>query len=225
MSVDVLGIDARGDGVVVLTLRRPDKRNALDQRLRQALIDSLGALERDGEVSAVVLCGAGGTFCAGFDLDELMAADDQTALFTHSTTYHHAVHMFPKPLVAAVEGAAVAGGMDLAVMCDLRVVATDAKLGQPQVRLGVPAAFELMRTVMPESAARDLCLTGRIVDGTAAAAVGLVDRLVEPGEALDTAVALAADIAAVQGAATMKRTFLATQPNLFSGDTSVGDDV
>ena len=77
MTIGVLEVERRGDGVVVATLNRPDKRNALNAELRQALIDTLWGLAADDDVKAVVLCGSGGTFCAGFDLDELMAADDR----------------------------------------------------------------------------------------------------------------------------------------------------
>lgn len=212
---DVLERETPHDGVVVLTLNRPAKRNALDAELRQALIDALAAAEADAAVRSVVIAGAGPTFCAGFDLDELMAAPDQDAVFEHSTRYHHAVYTFPKPLIAAVEGAAVAGGMDLALMCDQRVVAIGAKLGQPQVRLGVPAAYELMRTVLDESTARRLCLTGDTVRAEDAVSMGLVDRLVDSGESLGRAVELAREIAAVDGAAAMKRAFIAAQPELF----------
>lgn len=106
------------------TLNRPKKRNALNYALRQAIIDTLHRLAADNEAKVVVVCGSGGMFCAGFDLDELMAADDSAQVFSQATAYHHAVHTFAKPLVAAIEGAAMAGGMDLALMCDLRVGAT-----------------------------------------------------------------------------------------------------
>ena len=185
--------------------------------MRQAIIDVLGELANDDAVKAVVIVGSGGFFCAGFDLDELMAAEDQGAVFAHSTAYHQAVHTFTKPLVAAIEGAAVAGGLDLALLCDVRVSASNARFGQPQVKMGVPAAFDLVKTVVRESTARDLCLTGRIMNADEAAAVGLVDRMVEQGEALNAAVELASEMAASAGSAVMKQAFLASQPDLFGG--------
>lgn len=218
MNTEVLGIEKQGDGVAVVTLNRPEKRNALNGELRQAIIDALGELEADDDAKAVVLCGSGGTFCAGFDLDELMAADDRSVVFAHSTAYHHAVYTFTKPLVAAIEGFAVAGGMDLAVMCDLRVAASDARFGQPQVKMGVPAAFELVRTVVSEPVARELCLSGRIIGATEAADFGLVHHVVEPGGAIESALALAAEVAGVAGAAAMKEAFVAAQPALFTSE-------
>jgi enoyl-CoA hydratase len=215
VNTSEIQIEQLDNGVAVLRLQRPEKRNALNQALRQAVIDSLTAIEADDGVSAVVLTGAGGTFCAGFDLDELMASSDQAALFAHSNEYHRAVHTFPKPIVAAVEGAAVAGGMDLAMMCDVRVAARGARFGQPQVKMGVPASFELLRSLTHESAARDLCLTGRLIDAATAADLGIVDRVVETGQALDAATALASEIAASAGSGLMKRAFVAAQPSLF----------
>ena len=216
MSSHLLTVEHRGDGVVVLTLERPDKRNALNAELRQALIDSLLELAIDDEVRVVVLTGAGSTFCAGFDLDELMSAEQPAEVFAHANTYHEAVHTFAKPLIAAIEGAAVAGGMDLALMCDLRVASTDARFGQPQVKVGVPVAYELLASVVPGPAARELCLTGRVITSAEALAIGLVHRSTEPGAALDEAVTWAHEIADVAGAIGMKQTFVSTQPELFT---------
>jgi enoyl-CoA hydratase len=216
VSSQLLVVEHRGEGVVVVTLDRPEKRNALNAELRQALIDSLQELALDDGVRAVVLTGAGSTFCAGFDLEELMSAEQPAEIFTHANKYHEAVHTFAKPLIAAVEGAAVAGGMDLALMCDLRVVSTDAQFGQPQVRAGVPVAFELLATVIAEPAARELCLTGRVITSAEALSLGLIHRSTEPGAALDEAVAWAHEIADVAGAIGMKQTFVSAQPTLFT---------
>lgn len=222
MTATVLTLDHRADGVAVLTLARPEKRNALSAELRQAIVDTLDALAIDGEVNAVVITGAGSTFCAGFDLDEVMAAANPLEVFTHATTYHHAVHTFPKPLIAAVEGAAVAGGMDLALLCDLRVCAADARFGQPQVKMGVPAAYDLLATVMAPPAARRLCLTGRVIDAAEAADLGVVHQVVEPGTALTEALALAGEISGVAGAGAMKQAIVASQPRLFfPGDSGI----
>jgi enoyl-CoA hydratase len=216
MAAEVLDVEHRGDGVVVVTLSRPEKRNALNGELRQALIDTLHDIAVDDDAKAVVLQGSGGSFCAGFDLKELEEAANPADLFAHATTYHHVVYTFAKPLIAAIEGAAVAGGMDLALMCDLRVAASDSRFGQPQVRMGIPAAFDLLATVLAGPVVRDLCLTGRIVGAAEAREIGLVDRMVEPGASLDAAIELAGDIAGSVGAVSMKQAFVAAQPNLFA---------
>jgi 3-hydroxypropionyl-coenzyme A dehydratase len=214
MSESPLRVE-QADGVLHLTLDRPAKRNALSAELRQCLVDTLGAAATDDSVGAVVLSGAGGSFCAGFDLDELAATADPAALFTEANLYHHTVHTFPKPIVAAIEGFAVAGGFDLALMCDLRVTGDEATFGHPQVRHGIPTNFELLASVIAGPAARDLCLTGRRVDAAQALQLGLAHRVVPAGDAVDAALALAADIAGLSGSIAMKQAFLAHQPDLF----------
>ena len=211
-----LRVEDRGDGVVLLTLDRPDRRNALSSELRGLLADTLGRLAADDDCRAVVLTGAGSTFCAGFDLGEIAEAESLEELFAEAEAYHHAVHAFPKPLVAAVGGPAVAGGMDLALMCDLRLAHAGATFGQPQVRAGIPAAHDLVRTVVPEPVARDLCLTGRVIDAAEALRVGLANRVVDGDDLLEQALELAALIAASPGAEAAKRRFIDAQPGLFA---------
>tara|TARA_Y100000310_G_scaffold69864_1_gene65404 strand:+ start:331 stop:981 length:651 start_codon:yes stop_codon:yes gene_type:complete len=211
-----LRVEDRGDGVVLLTLDRPDRRNALSSELRGLLADTLGRLAADDDCRAVVLTGAGSTFCAGFDLGEIAEAESLEELFAEAEAYHHAVHTFPKPLVAAVGGPAVAGGMDLALMCDLRLAHAGATFGQPQVRAGIPAAYDLVRTVVPEPVARDLCLTGRVVDAAEALRVGLANRVVDGDDLLEQALELGALIAASPDAEAAKRRFIDAQPGLFA---------
>lgn len=202
----------REGAVLVLTLNRPEKRNALSAELRSAMIDALTAAAADDGVGAVVLTGAGDDFCAGFDLDEL-AAGDPTAIFAGALAYHRAVHTFPKPIVAAVAGRALAGGFDLALLCDLRVAGSTARAGQPQVRHGIPAAFDLVRSVLGDAVARDLCLTGRLVDAPEALRLGVVQRVAD--EPLAEAMRLAAELAASASSAATKRAIVAAQPELF----------
>ncbi len=210
-------VESAAEGVTLLTLNRPHKRNALNAELRTALVDTLTGLAHDDECRAVVITGAGGTFCAGFDLDELAGAASQEELFAEADNYHRVVHTFPRPLVAAVAGPAVAGGFDLALMCDIRIAQPDARFGQPQVRFGVPAAFDLVRSVVAEPQARELCLTGQVIDAAEALRIGAVNAVVDE-PCLDHALTMAAAIAAVPAATTMKQTFVARQPRLFGGD-------
>ncbi|MDP7353423.1 MAG: enoyl-CoA hydratase/isomerase family protein, partial [Acidimicrobiales bacterium] len=121
MTEGPLRTEVKGDGVVLLTLDRPDRRNALNAELRGLLADTLARLATDESCRVVVLAGNGPTFCAGFDLDEIRAAASLETLFAEADAYHHAVYSFPKPIIAAIHGPAVAGGMDLALMCDLRI--------------------------------------------------------------------------------------------------------
>jgi enoyl-CoA hydratase len=184
------------NGVATLTLNRAAKRNALSRALRDELIARLAALEKDDGVRAVILTGAGPVFCAGFDRSEFEGGA-MGEVFAEAVEYHRRVHTFAKPLVAAVNGAALGGGCDLAAMCDLRVAARTASFGQPQVRFGAPAAYDLMREVLPTGAAREMCLTGRVYGAEEAYALGLVNTLPEGL------------------AATIKQQFVTHQPGLF----------
>lgn len=211
---DVLEIE-RVEPVVVLRLNRPDQRNALSAALRTALADTLDALAADDAVKAVLLTGAGETFSAGFDLKELQAGD-AAAIFADAQRYHRCVHTFAKPLVAAVNGPALAGGMDLATMCDLRLAVGSARFGQPQVQFGVPAAYELTRSQMPEAMARRLCLTGDQITAEEAYASGYVSALFADGEALMAGgMDWAGRMAAAAGSAGMKQQIVGIQKNLF----------
>jgi enoyl-CoA hydratase len=213
---DSLTILEEADGVAVLTLNRPEKRNALSRALRDEIVLRLDALEQSDAVRVVVLTGAPPAFCAGFDRREF-SGDGMEKVFTEAIAYHRQVYTFPKPLIAAVNGPALGGGCDLAAMCDFRLAATTATFGQPQLRFGAPAIYDLMRTVIGTGAAREMCLTGRQYDAREALAIGLVNRVVDPGELLGSASAVARETASLpEGVAeAAKRSFLAQQPRLF----------
>lgn len=214
-GVDVLRVERPADGVACLTLDRPAQRNALSAALRSAIVDALTALAADDAIGAVVLTGAGDAFCAGFDLKELQAGH-AADVFAEARSYHRCVFTFAKPLIAAVNGAALAGGMDLAMMCDLRIGGPAAEFGQPQVKAGVPAAFALMRAVLGEAVAREVCLTGARYDASRAEALGMLSRRVDSTAALGAAaIEWAQEIARVRGAKSMKATLVGMQPPLF----------
>jgi enoyl-CoA hydratase len=217
MSDSLLGVREE-EGVAILTLNRPEKRNALSRALREELTRQLDELEKSATVRVAVLTGAGPVFCAGFDRSELFAGD-MVEIFAESTAYHRRVYTFSKPLIAAVNGPALGGGCDLAALCDFRIAATTATFGQPQVRFGAPAIYELMRAVMGTGPAREMCLTGRPYDAEEALAVGLVNRVVDLAELLDVATGVAREIATLPDGMTetVKKTFCANQPPLFEG--------
>jgi enoyl-CoA hydratase/carnithine racemase len=204
------------DGVALLTVNRPEKRNALSRALRGELVQRLDELAKSDEVRAVVLTGAGPVFCAGFDRSEF-AEGGMEEVFADATEYHRRVFTFAKPLVAAVNGPALGGGCDLAAMCDFRIAAATALFGQPQVKFGAAAAYDLMRVVIGTGVAREMCLTGRTYDAQEALLIGLVNRVVASEELVDTARALAGEIALLpEGvAAAAKRDFVGGQPRLF----------
>jgi enoyl-CoA hydratase/carnithine racemase len=214
MAYETLRCESREDEIAVLTLNRPEKRNALSRRLRDEIVECLEALTRDESVKSVVLTGAGQGFCAGFDLSEF-AEGNMEEIFARARDYHRDVYTFPKPLIAAVNGPAMAGGMDLALMCDIRIAGESAVFGQPQVKMGIPAAFDLVRTVVPEACAREICLSGRRVSAEEAKAIGLVNAVVADRELMDVVLGLAAEIAQSAGSVAMKAQFVETQPKLF----------
>lgn len=184
--------------IAVVTLDRPQARNAVDGPTAAALADAFRRFDADESLAVAILTGAGGTFCAGADLKAL-GTDRQNRLDPEGDAPMGPTRMLlGKPVLAAVEGHAVAGGLELALWCDLRVAARDAVFGVFCRRFGVPlidgGTVRLPRLV-GLSHALDLILTGRDVSGEEALRMGLVNRLVEPGTALASALALARELA------------------------------
>jgi enoyl-CoA hydratase len=177
---------------------RPEVRNAVDLETAAALADAFRSFERDASLSVAVLTGSGGHFCAGFDLKALAAGSPSRLSETADGPMGPTRLALSKPVVAAIEGYAVAGGLELALWCDLRVAATNATLGVFNRRFGVPlidmGTIRLPRLI-GHGRALDLILTGRPVAGDEALRIGLVERLVEPGHALQRALDLAREIA------------------------------
>jgi len=191
---------SRHDQVLVVTIDRPEARNAVDRPTADALAAAFRAFDADDEARVAVLTGAGGTFCAGADL-KAFGTDRVNRVSDHGDGPMGVSRMaLGKPVIAAVEGYAVAGGLELALWCDLRVAARDAVFGVFCRRWGVPlidgGTVRLPRLI-GESRALDLVLTGRPVDAEEAHTIGLANRVVEPGHALDAAVALGRELAAL----------------------------
>jgi len=173
------------DHTLVVTMNRPEKRNALSTAVRDLVSDALDALGADDAVKCVVLTGAGTVFCAGFDLAEFRVedADFQRRLWASSDRFHRTVLCFPLPLVAMVNGPALAGGFDLSVMCDLRVASTTARFAHPEQEWS-QVVYGPLEALVGGAAARDLCFTGRAIDATEALRLGLVSAVVEPDDLL-----------------------------------------
>jgi len=191
--------DISGD-VVVVTIDRPERRNAVDGPTARALAEAFRAFDGDDALSVAILTGAGGTFCAGADLKSIAAGEGNRVprVEEGDGPMGPTRLRLSKPVIAAVEGHAVAGGLELALWCDLRVAANDAIFGVYCRRWGVPL-IDLGTVRLPRlighSRAMDLILTGRAVSGDEALAIGLANRVTEPHGALDGALSLARDIA------------------------------
>jgi enoyl-CoA hydratase len=180
--------------VATVTIDRPKVRNAVDAATAQELAARFRAFDADENLSVAVLTGAGGTFCAGFDLKAVAAGMASRPSEDGDGPMGPTRLELDKPVIAAIEGHAVAGGLELALWCDLRVAARDATFGVFNRRFGVPlmdlGTIRLPRLIGHGRAA-DLILTGRPVQADEALEIGLVNRLVEPGTALTDALALA----------------------------------
>jgi enoyl-CoA hydratase len=190
---------SRRDGVAVLTLNRPEARNAVNGELARAMEAALDGLEADAATNAVVLTGAGSTFCAGADL-KVVAAGRGAELATPRGGFGGIVtRKFPKPLIAAVNGPALAGGFEVVLACDLVVAVEHATFGLPEVTRGLfAAAGGLIRLPkrIPLALATEIALTGDPIDAGRAAQLGLVNRVVPEGQVVEAACELAARIAA-----------------------------
>jgi enoyl-CoA hydratase len=185
--------------VVVVTIDRPEVRNAVDGPTADALADAFRRFEGDASLAVAVLTGAGGTFCAGADLKGVAEGRGNRVAEEGDGPMGPTRMLLNKPVLAAVEGHAVAGGLELAIWCDLRVASREAVFGVFCRRWGVPlvdgGTVRLSRA-LGHSHALDLILTGRGVSGEEAQRMGLANRLVAPGEALVEAVRLARQLAA-----------------------------
>ncbi len=185
--------------VAVVTIDRPEVRNAVDPATAAGLVETFQAFDADAAAYVGVLTGAGGTFCAGFDLKALSAGAPFSLMEDGPSPMGPARMVLTKPVIAAVEGYAVGGGFELALWCDLRVAAENAVFGVFNRRFGVPlvdGGTVRLRRLIGHSRAMDLILTGRPIHAGEAFDVGLVNRLAEPGTALAIAVDLAREIAA-----------------------------
>lgn len=205
MAYETIILERPADGVALLTLNRPDRGNGVVPELAADLIHALNALDDDFSVRVLVITGAGKQFCAGADLVEFKRylENDHARL---QEPYNARV-LFPVtqrlvssrlPVIAAINGGATAGGLDLALACDIRIASTAAKLGETYIKLGLNpgngGTYFLPRLV-GSGVAAEMALTGDLFDAERALAVGLVNSIVEPDQLIGEAVALAARIA------------------------------
>lgn len=193
-----LRVERREGGVLLLTLDRPEARNAIDKPLAEAIAAALDTLDADPELRVGVLTGAGKGFCSGMDLKAFAATGERP--WAGDRGFAGIVRRSAdKPLIAALEGFAVAGGLEIALACDLIVAAKGTKVGVPEVKRGLVAAGgALLRLprLLPAALATELALTGELTTADRLYELGAINRLTEPGEAVAAALELAATIAA-----------------------------
>jgi enoyl-CoA hydratase/carnithine racemase len=195
-------------GVRILSMNRPEKRNALNHALTQALLDGLRAAEADDGVRSIVLTGAGVAFCAGADLSEFKELTPDKAHLVErraelTMNLHGIFSRLSKPVVTAVNGAAMGGGAGLALAGDVALMASTARLGYPEVKHGIVAAIVMANLVrnVGRKAAFELVAAGEPVDAARACALGMVNRVVAPEQLMASACEIAEKFAAVERAA------------------------
>src|SRR5579863_2468497 len=200
-SYNTIRIESDGT-LALITLNRPDKRNAISAAMIGELLTALNDVESGSERVAIIT-GAGKAFCAGMDLDALKSlatqSPEQNLADARGTAgFFRRLWSFPKPLIAAVNGAALAGGCGIATLCDFTLAVPEAKFGYTEVRVGfMPALVSMfLERQVGEKLARDLFLSGRILDATEAMAIGLVTKIVPREELLEAARELAATLMA-----------------------------
>ncbi|WP_240504334.1 crotonase/enoyl-CoA hydratase family protein [Tsuneonella mangrovi] len=194
MSEDVLTREE--DGILIVTINRPEAKNAMNKAAAEGIAEAMDRLDADDSLRVGILTGAGGTFCSGMDLKGFLRGESPSI---KGRGFGGVVQAPPKkPLIAAVEGYALAGGLELMIACDLVVANAGAKFGIPEAKRGLVAAaggVMMLPDQIPERVAMELALTGEFIDAPRAYELGLINRVVD-GAALDGAIALANTIAA-----------------------------
>jgi len=223
------------DGAVrILTMNRPEKRNALNMALSEALLNGLREVDRDASIRAIVLTGAGPGFCAGADLSEFAELQSTKEALVErraelTMELHGAFAKLAKPVVTAINGAAMGGGAGLALAGDIAIMSETARIGYPEVKHGIVAAVVMANLVRQagRKAAFELVSTGQPIDAARALALGLVNRVVLPEKLMETALQFAQAMAAVapQAMAATKNLFYRAADLPFDEALEAGRDV
>jgi len=198
-----IALDTRADGVTVLTLNRPDKLNTFNRAMIGEWERALGVVANDIAIKVMVLTGAGRAFCAGGDIDEIAEMEDADNVTRRD--YLRGIHRIvqaleplDKPVIAAINGTARGAGMDMAIMCDLRVAAASATFAESYINMGLisgDGGMYFLPRLVGAARALELLWTGRVVDASEAERIGLVNRVVPDAQTLVVALKLAAEIA------------------------------
>ncbi|HYN25296.1 MAG TPA: enoyl-CoA hydratase/isomerase family protein [Pyrinomonadaceae bacterium] len=187
----------RRNSVLLITLNRPEKRNSLHPDLIRELAQALTQTETDETLNAVVITGAGTSFCAGLDLIHLLSLDAENKFAYVQTAFalFHRLYTLPQPVIAAINGPAMAGGFDLAAFCDFRLCAPEAKFAQTEILLGLTQIMYPLYKVIGMGRAKELALTGEAISAEEAYRIGLVNRIYPSEELLEQALKLAETLA------------------------------
>jgi enoyl-CoA hydratase/carnithine racemase len=197
MKPEPLVLIQRQGAILTLTLNRPDKSNSLHPDLIEQLTAALISAEADTALSVVVLTGAGSTFCAGLDLDLLVSwtTEEKTSYLDTVTQVFRRIWSLPQPVIAAVNGAAIAGGFDLAAFCDIRLAAEHAIFGQAEINVGLTQIIHPLYKSIGLARAKELAMTGRNISAAEAFRIGLVNHVYSRDELMPRAMELASVLA------------------------------
>ncbi len=189
-------IVAKEDSIAVLQLNRSDSANALSTEFRKEIIKELEILEKDDALKVVIITGIGKFFCAGFDLEEFLSVDSVTVpdLIKSADELFGKITFYKKPIIAAINGPGLAGGMDLAAVCDIRIASEKAIFGGPEIKF-VPALYGTYSRIMGGGRARELVLTGKIITAKEALEIGFINKITTPETLIDEAKKMAKMIA------------------------------
>jgi enoyl-CoA hydratase len=219
--------EVRPDGIGILTLARPDRLNAISSEMADAIGDAVAGFAGDTGVRAIVVAGAGKAFCAGADIAEFGQFDRPAEFGTFIARLAASLDVLgscPKPSVAAVQGVALGGGLELALACDIRISEEATRLGVPEIKLGLlPGATGTARLprLVPAPVARRMLLTGEPIGAEEALRFGLIAAVVPPGQALEAAVSEAARLAALPPLALAAAKRLLAAGSTVSLDTAI----
>lgn len=192
----MLSTEQRG-AVMLLTLNRPEKRNALHPELITAIIETLGKASENSSANAVLITGAGNSFCAGLDLDFVLESDFEAKVEYLERVFamFQQIYTQPQPVIAAINGPAMAGGFDLAAMCDIRVCSPAAMFAQTEILLGLTQMIYPLYKIIGLSRAKELAMTGEAISADEAYRIGLVNHLYPDNELMAEAMKLAEKLA------------------------------
>lgn len=191
MELETIKVESNAGGIKTIILNRPDAKNALSIKMRLEISAVLAEMKDDKKTRAVIITGDGSTFCAGFDLKEFGNKEIYKELFESSAKYHRDLWNFPKPVIAAINGAALGGGFDLATLCDVRICSEKAFFGHPEIKFGGPPLFTPLRWIVGHGMARDLCLSGRKIDAAEAHRMLLVSEVTGQDNLMERAMNIA----------------------------------
>ena len=193
---DCMLLSVRDDKILILTLNRPDKRNALHPDLVQALHRELEAAAYDEALQVVIITGAGKAFCAGLDLEHTLGkTSQQGSKFGIVFDFFHRIYTLPQPVIAAINGAAIAGGFDLAQFCDLRLCVPNALFSQAEINLGLTQMMFPLYKSIGIARAKELAMTGAVIDAAEAYRIGFINHIYPNESLMDEALTLARTLA------------------------------